>query len=82
MKISSEVFGQVYKHEKLAPPNPAEFSSAFAELGSGVMNLARKPIVDYTPMQIWNFSLLGLELVGFYTIGKVIGRRQIIGYEH
>lgn len=40
------------------------------------------PMSTYTPAQVGKAMLLGVEVCGFFCIGEIIGRGQIVGYRY
>lgn len=73
---------EVYKREQFQPPNLAKWAEAQKELGQVVSKVIKTPIPDYTPAQVGRGLLLAVEVAGLFTIGEMIGRRQVIGYKH
>ena len=81
-KIASEVGRQVYTQQKLSPPDFGKLADAQRELGHAIMKLGSTAPADYTLVQVARFGLLGVELAGFYTVGKIFGKGQIVGYKY
>ncbi|KAI3657802.1 hypothetical protein MP638_000773 [Amoeboaphelidium occidentale] len=79
---ASAVFRQVYQKEKLSPPSMAEYGKAKQELLSGLSTIASKPVSQYTLAHVGRFSLLLAEVYGFFVVGEVVGRGQLVGYQY
>jgi F-type H+-transporting ATPase subunit g len=73
---------EVYRREKFHPPNLTKFSEAQQELTQIASRVVKTPIPDYTPAQLGRGMLLAVEIAGLFTIGEMIGRRQVVGYKH
>jgi F-type H+-transporting ATPase subunit g len=48
-----------------------------------VANLARSAIVSVRSVsskEVAAYGVLGAEILGFFTVGEIIGRRKLVGY--
>jgi hypothetical protein len=55
---------------------------ARTEVQSIWRHIRQTPVPEYTPMQVARASLLVAEVAGFFCVGEIIARGQIIGYKH
>ncbi|KAJ1928652.1 ATP synthase subunit G atp20 [Tieghemiomyces parasiticus] len=76
-KVTKELAKQVYTKEQLAPPSLAEYQPARKELlklfkTENLKNITRQDAVKAT--------VVAIEVAGFFMIGEIIGRRNLVGY--
>ncbi|RLV92986.1 ATP synthase subunit g mitochondrial [Spathaspora sp. JA1] len=86
-KVSGELAKQVYKKEGLAPPSVQEFQTYY---GNILKNLKSSSQREAIANKVLNFQpsskcaakagIYGIQLLAFFSVGEVIGRRQLIGY--
>lgn len=81
-QISWEFAKEVARREKFYPPNLAKLPEAQKELAQIASRIVKTPIPDYTPAQLGRGLLLAVEVAGLFTIGEIIGRRQVVGYKY
>ncbi|KAL7270869.1 ATP synthase subunit G atp20 [Rhizina undulata] len=88
-KVALELSKLVFKGQKMAPPDLATFQSTFTPLltalKSPVESLSYlstfvRSLRTVTKAQLATAGVLGAEVLGFFTIGEIIGRRKLIGY--
>ncbi|EDO14523.1 hypothetical protein Kpol_274p6 [Vanderwaltozyma polyspora DSM 70294] len=86
-KVGLEISKQVYAKEGLQPPTVAQFKQVYnnaykkgleyvyepKKVVSCAQKLQRKDLVKY--------GALGIQLLGFYSLGEIIGRRHLVGYK-
>ncbi|KAK5778397.1 F1F0 ATP synthase subunit g PWA37_000352 [Arxiozyma heterogenica] len=85
-KVGKELTLQVYTKEKWMPPNLQTFQKAYYDLYSNILHFINKPcdlVATYNklnPNDMIKYGAIGIQLVGFYTVGEIIGRRKLVGY--
>ncbi|RKP40039.1 mitochondrial ATP synthase g subunit-domain-containing protein [Dimargaris cristalligena] len=76
-RVTKEVAKQVYNKEQLAPPSPQEWHQARKQL----MDLLKTDrLKSLTKEDLAKGALVGIEISGFFLIGEMIGRRNVVGY--
>lgn len=92
-KVALEVSKIVYTKEGLAPPTIAEFTKVYECAVKQANSFAKDPkaFVDVITKQaqgsskddILRYICYFIQVVGFFSLGEIIGRRNIVGYaEH
>ncbi|CCK71175.1 F1F0 ATP synthase subunit g KNAG_0G01170 [Huiozyma naganishii CBS 8797] len=85
-KVGAELSKQVYLKEKLQPPSWADFQSVYLKLYQSSLRLANSPkaaidcLSQIPKNDLIKYGSIGVQLVGFYSVGEVIGRRKLVGY--
>lgn len=89
-KVVGEVSKQVYAKEGLAPPKLAEFTKLYNQFTAETNAFLKNPkaVVDgavtigkkSTSGDWIKYACYFVQIVGFFSIGEIIGRRQIVGY--
>ncbi|KAK9763819.1 hypothetical protein K7432_009191 [Basidiobolus ranarum] len=77
-RVAKEIAKQVYVKEGLAPPTTAQFNQAKEQFQR---SLDWTIIRELTLKQVAQKAVIGVEIAGFFFIGEVIGRRNLIGYD-
>ena len=83
MQVSKHVCMRVYEQERMSPPSSAELDAsirAMREVATSTMTMARQkkmPSMDTLKLG----GRVGLELLGWYTVGEMIGRWHVVGYK-
>ena len=80
-KVFTEATKEWWRREKLGPPSLdqwPEARSVFNQLYADIMSGAFR---NYTGKDVFNGAKLGAEVVGFFLVGEMIGRRSLIGYK-
>ena len=80
--VSAEFARLVYRKEQLSPPTLDKWPQARQELSQLWQHVRGTNVADYTPAQLGRGALLALEVSGFFVVGEMVGRRQIIGYQY
>ncbi|KAJ5088554.1 ATP synthase subunit G atp20 [Penicillium angulare] len=91
-RVGLELGKLVFRGQNMSPPNLATFQSYFQPL----INLSRNPaalksvnispanflarIRNASPKELAFAGVTAAEVVGFFTIGEMIGRMNIVGY--
>lgn len=84
-KVGLELSRLVFNGQKMSPPDLATFQSVLRPLlnPAHVANLARSAIVSVRSVsskEVAAYGVLGAEILGFFTVGEIIGRRKLVGY--
>lgn len=87
-KVGAELGKAVYKAEGMAPPSQAQFKSVY-ECITGTLkssNMAKLVKARFQSLGADNteaslkFGVNVIQCLGFFSLGEIIGRRQIVGY--
>ncbi|WFD26062.1 hypothetical protein MNAN1_001037 [Malassezia nana] len=81
LKVAGSLAKQVYIAEKLAPPTSlSQIASAYRQIWTTVSNPSWW--THSLPGGDWRHVLVyGVEAVGIFSIGEMIGKRRIVGYK-
>jgi len=84
-KVAFEVSKIVFRGQKMTPPDLDTFKSSFKLLlNLAILNaFARNAIQSVRSANTKDLAfvgVLGAEVLGFFTIGEIIGRRKLVGY--
>ncbi|PCG92074.1 ATPase, F0 complex, subunit G, mitochondrial [Penicillium occitanis (nom. inval.)] len=92
-RVGLELGKIVFHGQKMAPPNLVTFQSYFQPLINAFRNPATIKNFKFSPQNLIGrarnlstkeWALVGVttaEVIGFFTVGEIIGRRQIVGYQ-
>lgn len=80
--VSTEFVSEVARRQQLHLPELAKWPQAKQELAEATKAVFKKHPADFSAAQAGRALLLGVEVAGFFVIGEMIGRRQIVGYAH
>lgn len=64
----------------MAPPNIAEIQNAYKQIFEQVRAPSKAADSLKDPNTLARLGVISLELLGFFTIGEMIGRWHIVGY--
>ncbi|MBW0516802.1 hypothetical protein O181_056517 [Austropuccinia psidii MF-1] len=75
-----EVLKQVYIKENLAPPRLKQIQTSYLEIFKNLssLNFWKKNLESGDWKRL---SVYGIEAVGLFSIGEMIGRRHLVGYK-
>ncbi|CAK7894380.1 ATP synthase subunit g, mitochondrial [[Candida] anglica] len=86
-KVGAEVGKVIYKKEGLAPPTTKEFETVFQNavkfLKSGEQQkqfLEKAAAFKPTKECAVKAGIYGTQLLAFFSVGEIIGRRHVFGY--
>lgn len=86
-KVGAEVGKQVYKAEKLAPPSGKDFQTVYQNVLKFVYSPQQQKeffnkAVQFRPTKEVGVksAVYGIQLLAFFSLGEIIGRRKLIGY--
>ncbi|KAJ1980664.1 hypothetical protein H4R35_001033 [Dimargaris xerosporica] len=77
-RVAKEMAKQVYVKEQLAPPTTAEYYQARKQL---LDMFKRENVMKLTAKDVAKGALIGIEVGGFFLVGEIIGRRNLVGYD-
>ncbi|RJE21026.1 hypothetical protein PHISCL_06647 [Aspergillus sclerotialis] len=91
-KVGLELGKLVFRGQNMSPPNMATFQSYFQPLLNSLSNPATFKTVaspqaimscvrNASPKQIALAGVTTAEVIGFFTVGEIIGRMNIVGYK-
>ena len=92
-KVALELSKSVYVKEGLAPPTAAEVTkvyecalkqaNSFAKDPKAFADLVAKNAQGFSKDEILRYICYFIQVVGFFSLGEIIGRRNVVGYaEH
>lgn len=86
-KVGAELSKQVYLKEKLQPPSVSDFKRAYLGMYYKGLYYATKPnefialVRAIKKDDAIRYSAYLVQILGFYSIGEIIGRRKLVGYK-
>ncbi|CDO93329.1 unnamed protein product [Kluyveromyces dobzhanskii CBS 2104] len=87
-KVTAELSKQVYTKEGLQPPNFSDFEMVYTRLYRQALGYSNKPqqvvnmFKNIEKDQAVKVGAIGVQLLGLYSLGEIIGRRNIVGYRN
>ncbi|CAH01830.1 F1F0 ATP synthase subunit g [Kluyveromyces lactis] len=87
-KVTAELSKQVYTKEGLQPPNFSDFEMVYTRLYRQALGYADKPqqvvnlLKNIEKDQAVKIGAFGVQLLGLYSLGEIIGRRKVVGYRN
>ncbi|CAK7203414.1 ATP synthase subunit G atp20 [Sporothrix eucalyptigena] len=88
-RVGLELGRLVFRGQKMAPPPLATFQAAFQNAWVQLQSPTKliqtatgfvKSVRSLTPAQLAAGGVLAAELLGFFTVGEIVGRFKLIGY--
>ena len=86
-KVGAEIGKIVYQKEGLAPPSVAQFqqvyTNAFKYLQTpSLQKQLFEKAVTFRPTKecVYKAGIYGTQLLAFFSVGEIVGRRSIFGY--
>ncbi|KAF8242139.1 hypothetical protein K440DRAFT_619185 [Wilcoxina mikolae CBS 423.85] len=84
-KVAIELSKLVFRGQKMTPPDLATFQSTYRSLldPKTLNTFACSAIESVRTMNKKDLAFLGVlsaEILGFFTVGEIIGRRKLVGY--
>ncbi|GAV54370.1 hypothetical protein ZYGR_0AL01020 [Zygosaccharomyces rouxii] len=86
-KVGAELSKQVYLKERLQPPSIDEFKRAYVGLYQRGLFYASRPkdvinlVKAFKKDDYIKYTAFFVQLLGFYSVGEIIGRRKLVGYK-
>lgn len=81
-KVAGHIFREVAIKEKYGPPPMTALGEAQQQLAQMVRNTKDLKFLDYTVGEVAYKLTQGFSVYVFFTVGQVIGRRSIVGFEN
>ncbi|KIH91912.1 F-type H+-transporting ATPase subunit g [Sporothrix brasiliensis 5110] len=83
-RVGLELGRLVFRNQKMAPPYTA-FQNAWVQLQNPAQLLQKttafaKSARNLTPTQLAAGGVLAAEILGFFTVGEIVGRFKLVGY--
>ncbi|KAJ5704194.1 mitochondrial ATP synthase g subunit-domain-containing protein [Penicillium malachiteum] len=75
-KVGIELGKLVFRGQKMSPPNLATFQTYFQPLTNNFLARVR----NASPKEIALAGVTAAEVIGFFTVGEIIGRMNLVGY--
>ncbi|KFY38520.1 hypothetical protein V494_04336 [Pseudogymnoascus sp. VKM F-4513 (FW-928)] len=86
-RVGLELSKLVFQSQKMAPPPLATFQSAFQQVvknsrnpSAFLPNASANSIRNISCAQVASGAVIFAEVLGFFTVGEMIGRMKLIGY--
>ncbi|KAJ5131513.1 uncharacterized protein N7515_007552 [Penicillium bovifimosum] len=87
-KVGIELGKLVFRGQNMAPPNLATFQSYFQPFITNPAALKTLPspstiiarVRNASPKQLALAGVTAAEVIGFFTVGEIIGRMNLVGY--
>lgn len=86
-KVTAEITTTVFKKEGLAPPSQAQFQEVYKKAVATFYSPEKQRELYHKVLSIKptkenaaKFGVYGVHLLGFFSLGEIIGRRSIFGY--
>ncbi|ERS99691.1 F-type H+-transporting ATPase subunit g [Sporothrix schenckii 1099-18] len=88
-RVGLELGRLVFRNQKMSPPPLATFQTAFQNAWVQLQNPAQllqkttafaKSARNLTPTQLAAGGVLAAEILGFFTVGEIVGRFKLVGY--
>lgn len=67
--------------QELSPPTPREIPQAIGSIVGGVQSLFSQRFLNVTVGRAAQNALTSLEVVCWFFVGEIIGRRSLVGYK-
>ena len=83
VRFSTPTIKNIWKYSKveLRPPTPGEIGKAIPLAQKGINNLTTGKFRQYTLGQLLQNTLVATEVLMWFFVGEIIGRKSLIGYE-
>ncbi|KAF5027562.1 hypothetical protein F66182_304 [Fusarium sp. NRRL 66182] len=87
-KVGLELGKYVFHSQKMSPPNMATFQTTYQNLIKSIQNRtiiqssqnAIQQVRNIGPAQLAAGGVVAAEVLGFFTVGEMIGRFKLVGY--
>ena len=85
-KVTAELSKQVYSKEKLQPPTLQDFKTVYSQIWKCGLERVTSPkaaanCISSAPMDVYlKCGAYGIQILGCFALGEVIGRRKLVGY--
>lgn len=87
-KVGLEIGKFVFQNQKMSPPNMATFQTTYQNLIKSIQNRTFiqssqnlvQQVKNIGPAQLAAGGVVAAEVLGFFTVGEIIGRFKLVGY--
>ncbi|WJG34438.1 L-arabinitol 4-dehydrogenase [Fusarium oxysporum Fo47] len=87
-KVALELGKFVFHNQKMSPPNLATFQNTYQSIIKSIQNRtiiqstqnAIQQVRNIGPAQLAAGGVVAAEVLGFFTVGEIIGRFKLVGY--
>ncbi|KAJ4137532.1 uncharacterized protein FIESC28_03374 [Fusarium coffeatum] len=87
-KVGLEIGKFVFQNQKMSPPNMATFQTTYQNLIKSIQNRTIiqssqnlvQQVKNIGPAQLAAGGVVAAEVLGFFTVGEIIGRFKLVGY--
>ncbi|KAF4967286.1 hypothetical protein FSARC_5116 [Fusarium sarcochroum] len=87
-KVGLELGKFIFQNQKMSPPNMATFQNTYQSLIKSIQNRtiiqssqnAIQQVRNIGPAQLAAGGVVAAEVLGFFTVGEIIGRFKLVGY--
>ncbi|XKL61458.1 hypothetical protein PGB90_008515 [Kerria lacca] len=69
-----------YAKVELIPPKPSEFREIKQGIGNVICAYKNKSYKNLTIKEVWLNTLITTEVILWFFVGEIIGRRNLVGY--
>lgn len=86
-KVGAELSKQVYVKEGLQPPAINIFKQTYINWYKSSLKFAQDPqplikcAQNLKKDDLIKYGAIGVQLLGFFSVGEIIGRRHVVGYK-
>ncbi|KAG0676116.1 ATP synthase subunit G atp20 [Kluyveromyces marxianus] len=87
-KVTAELSKQVYTKEGLQPSNFSDFEMVYTRLYRQAVHYAERPqqaieaLKNIEKDKAIQIGAVGVQMLGLYSLGEIIGRRKVVGYRN
>ncbi|CVK84461.1 f-type H+-transporting ATPase subunit G [Fusarium sp. NRRL 25303] len=87
-KVALELGKFIFHNQKMSPPNLATFQNTYQSIIKSIQNRtiiqssqnAIQQVRNIGPAQLAAGGVVAAEVLGFFTVGEIIGRFKLVGY--
>ncbi|KAI9145501.1 mitochondrial ATP synthase g subunit-domain-containing protein [Paraphysoderma sedebokerense] len=81
LRVIREIAKEVYVREQLHPPTSGQIQEARKVGESLVKSVQKREFKNWNKDDVAKGAALAVEVAGFFTVGEIVGRRSLIGYD-
>ncbi|KAH3660431.1 hypothetical protein OGAPHI_007017 [Ogataea philodendri] len=88
--VTVELGKQIYVREGLAPPAVSDFQKVYSDLYKKAFEFSGNPkasadqLINFTKSsskdELLRYGAYFIQIIGLFSLGEIIGRRQVVGY--
>jgi len=83
-RVGAALGREVWMKEKMSPPSLQQAQQSMQSMWRSVLQIkpgqAVQAVQNMSGEKVAGYGLVGLQVLGFFSIGEMIGRRHIVGY--